>query len=64
MTLFQNACRDQFGLQDCQVFDIRDLEDLRVRGIEFVLIASRTSLEIKCRVASLLFLLLLTKLYS
>ena len=33
LTLFQNACRQDFGLQECQLFDIRDLDDLTVRGV-------------------------------
>jgi len=33
LTLFQNCCRDVFGLQECQLFDIRDLDDLRLRVV-------------------------------
>ena len=33
LTLFQNCCREVFGLQDCQLFDIHDLDDLRLRVI-------------------------------
>ncbi|ESO12489.1 hypothetical protein HELRODRAFT_159034 [Helobdella robusta] len=32
LSLFQNVCRQEFNMQDCQLFDIRDLDDLDIRG--------------------------------